>query len=149
MRKALIWFNPYGLEAVRHKLKSSQKMHFWCFLGHFWAYVGQPHDHMVWVTSMPFTSINSTNPKTSPWNFGQKILRIGGAGKWHFVLLLLFLVIGFLKKMFCFFSMNITMAFIWGSIYFCTMEGFFKILKKALSELICTRLKVKMPISIW
>ena len=26
--------------------------------------------------------------------------------------------------------MNITMAFIWGSVYFCTMVGFFRILKK-------------------
>ena len=41
-----------------------------------------------------------------------------------------------------FFSMKITMAFIWGSIYFCTTDGFFRILKKALSELICTRLFV-------
>ena len=32
-----------------------------------------------------FTSINPTNPRTNPWNFRQKILRIGGAGKWRFV----------------------------------------------------------------
>ena len=30
---------------------------------------------------MPFASINSTNPRTNPWNFHEKILRIGGAGK--------------------------------------------------------------------
>ena len=30
--------------------------------------------------------------------------------------------------------------FIWGSIYSCTMDGFFRIFKKAVSELICTRL---------
>ena len=33
---------------------------------------------------MPFASINSTNPRTNPWNFHEKILRIGGAGKWGF-----------------------------------------------------------------
>ena len=33
---------------------------------------------------MPFASINSTNPRTNPWNFHEKILRIGGAGKWDF-----------------------------------------------------------------
>ena len=31
-------------------------------------------------------------------------------------------------------------AFIWGKKNFCTMDGFFRILQKALSELICTRL---------
>ena len=33
-----------------------------CFLGCFWAYVGQPHGHIHWATSMPFASINPTNP---------------------------------------------------------------------------------------
>ena len=33
---------------------------------------------------MPFESINFTNPKTNPWNFHDKILRIGVAGKWGF-----------------------------------------------------------------
>ena len=33
---------------------------------------------------MPFASINSTNPRNNPWNFHEKILRIGGAGKWDF-----------------------------------------------------------------
>ena len=46
----------------------------------FWAYVGQPHDHIGWATSMPFASINPTNP----WNFHKKILRIGNFEKWPF-----------------------------------------------------------------
>ena len=32
MRRALVWLNLYGREAVRHKLKNgqkTQKMHFW------------------------------------------------------------------------------------------------------------------------
>ena len=83
-------------------------------------------------------------PKDQSLHFWENILRIGRAGKWHFVLFLffLFLVIYFVSHFFFFFSMKITMAFIWGSIYLCTMDGFFRILKKALSELICTQLYV-------
>ena len=33
---------------------------------------------------MPFVSINSTNQRTNPWNFCEKILRIEGARKWAF-----------------------------------------------------------------
>ena len=54
------------------------------FFSHFWAYVGQPHDHIGWAKSMPFASVNPTNPRTNPWKFHEKILRIGGAGKWCF-----------------------------------------------------------------
>ena len=42
------------------------------------------NSHIGWATSMPLASINSTNPRTNPWNFHEKILRIGGAGKWEF-----------------------------------------------------------------
>ena len=30
---------------------------------------------------MPFASFNLTNPRTNPWNFHKKFLRIGGVGK--------------------------------------------------------------------
>ena len=80
MRRALMGLNLYGREAARHKLKNGQKTQ----KMHFWPYVGQPHSHIGWATSMPFSSINSTNPRTNPWNFHEKILRIGGAGKWGF-----------------------------------------------------------------
>ena len=53
-------------------------------LGHFWAYVGQPHGHIDWAKSMPFASINSTNPRTHPAQFGKKILRIDRLAKWGF-----------------------------------------------------------------
>ena len=69
MWEALILLNPYGREAGRRKLKNRQKMYFFVFLGCFCAYVGQSHDHISWATSMPFTSINPTNPRTNPWNF--------------------------------------------------------------------------------
>ena len=57
---------------------------FFVFLGHFWAHIGQSHGHIGWAKSMPFASINPTNPRTNPWKFHEKILRIGGAGKWGF-----------------------------------------------------------------
>ena len=57
---------------------------FCLFLSCFWAYVGQRHDHISWATPMPFASINPTNPRTNPWNFHEKILRIGRPGKWGF-----------------------------------------------------------------
>ena len=34
---------------------------------------------------MPFASFNSTNPRTNPWNFHKKILRIGDFEKWPFL----------------------------------------------------------------
>ena len=38
--------------------------------------------------------------------------------------------------------MEISLAFIWDVIYFCTMEGFFRILEKTSSKLICTQLYI-------
>ena len=55
-----------------------------CVFSHFWAYVGQPHDHIGWTKSMPFASINPTNPRTHPAQFGKKILRIDHLAKWGF-----------------------------------------------------------------
>ena len=54
------------------------------FLGHFWAYVRQPHGHIGWATPMPFAWINPTNQRTNPWNFHEKILRIGDFEKLSF-----------------------------------------------------------------
>ena len=84
MQRALILLNPCGREAGRHKLKNGLKTQKNAFFACFWAYVGQPHGHMGWAKSVPFASINPTNPRTNPWNFHEKILRIGGAGKWGF-----------------------------------------------------------------
>ena len=70
--------NLYGCEAVRYKLKNGlkNKKCIFCLLCLF--YVGQPHDHIGWTTSMPFASINPINPRTNPWNFHEKNLRIEG-----------------------------------------------------------------------
>ena len=73
MRRALMWLNLYGREAVWHELKNSQKTHKKALLACFRAYVG----HIRWATSMPFAWINPTNQRTNLWNFREKILRIG------------------------------------------------------------------------
>ena len=123
--------------------KNSKNTFFVCF----WAYVGQPHDHLSWVLPMPFASINSTIPRTNPWEFHEKILRIGGAGKWGFFKAA---ILKFLSRPFWFFFLphlcEKSSHFIWGIIFFCTMDGFFKILKKISSKLICTQLYMK---NVW
>ena len=103
------------------------------FLGCFFPYAGQPHDHIV-------ASINPTNPRTNPWKFLEKILRIGGAGKWGFFEAA---ILNFLGRPFWFFLLHLckkSNPFIWGIIFFCTMDSFSRILEKKLSELLCTRL---------
>ena len=74
--------------------------------------------HTYWKVMSRSTCYYSGNQ-----TFSQKILRIGKAEKWHFCYWLL----GFSKKMF--FSMKITKAFIWASVYFWTVDGSFRILK--------------------
>ena len=54
--------------------KNTKNVFFACFR----AYVGQPLNHIGWTTSMPFASINPTNPRTNPWNFHRKTFRIWG-----------------------------------------------------------------------
>ena len=45
---------------------------FFVFFAGFRPYVGQPDTNIGWVTLMPFTSINPTNPKPIPLNFAKK-----------------------------------------------------------------------------
>ena len=70
-------------------------------------------------------------------------MRFGGAGKWGFFesAILILILILILIFFFCFISMKKSSPFIWDIIYFCTMDGFFRILEKTSSVLICTRLK--------
>ena len=63
------WF--YWDEAFFFSEKKIQNAFFACFC----PYVGEPHSHVGWATSMPFASINPNNPRTNPWNFHKKILR--------------------------------------------------------------------------
>ena len=50
------------------------------------------------------------------------------------------------KCIFCFFPMKTSLPFIWGIIFFCTMDGFFRILENTSSELICTRLYIQQSL---
>ena len=67
-----IW--PWGCPTKAQKQPKSTEN---AFFGCFWAFVGQPHGHIHWATSMPFASFNPTNPRTNLRNFREKILRIG------------------------------------------------------------------------
>ena len=58
--------------------KKRAKNAFLAFLALFWAHVGHLDGHIGWATLMPFASIYPTDPRTNPWNFCEKILRIGG-----------------------------------------------------------------------
>ena len=75
------------------------------------------------------------------WNFHEEILRIGGAEKWvffwggHFEF--------FKSAILNFFLLHISekpSPFIWGIIFFCTMDGFSRILEKKGGGLLCTPL---------
>ena len=75
-----IW--PWGcLTKAQKQPKSTENAFFGCF----WAFVGQPHGHIHWATSMPFASFNPTNPRTNLRNFRENFLRIGDFEKWPFL----------------------------------------------------------------
>ena len=74
-----IW--PWGWPTKAQKQPKSTEN---AFFGCFWAFVGQPHGHIHWATSMPFASFNPTNPRTNLRNFREKFLRIGDFKKWAF-----------------------------------------------------------------
>ena len=78
MQRALMWFNLYGRNAVRHKLKNRQKMHFLCFKAVFELMSDSlttiqiepyqcPLHQAILLTQRPIYEI-----------FEKKILRIGG-----------------------------------------------------------------------
>ena len=122
-----MWLNLYGRQAVRHKLKKvvkTQKMHFYPFFEFTFDSLMttkvEPHQ-------CPLHPIYPTHPRTNPWNFCKKILRIGGAPIWPFFG---FWLLGIQKKNCCCFPMKISMPFIWGIIYFCTMDSFLRIFGK-------------------
>ena len=41
----------------------------------------KPHDHIGWAKSMPFASINPTNPRANPGNFGGNCSAFGEVEK--------------------------------------------------------------------
>ena len=123
MGRAVMWLNLYGCLAVRCKLKKGVKM------------------HLAW---QPFrlSQINALCINLSYLPKDQSLTKkYWELGELENDIFFDFLLLGFSKKnCFCFFPMKIGMAFTWGIIYFCTMDGFFRILEKNSSELICTRL---------
>ena len=42
------------------------------FLPLKWPFVGQPDNHIGWATSLAYTWVSSTYPRTISWNFGWK-----------------------------------------------------------------------------
>ena len=48
---------------------------FWCFRL-FYVYATLPHNHISWARSIPFASINSSNPRTNLWNLCKNFLKI-------------------------------------------------------------------------
>ena len=64
--------------------KTAKKV-FFVLLGHFWAYVGEPHGHIGWAKSMPFASINqSYYPKDPSRSIWQKNIENWPFGKMRF-----------------------------------------------------------------
>ena len=55
------------------------------FLHLNWPFVGQPDNHKGWTTSLSYTWVHFTDPRTISWNFGEKMLRIGGFEKLTFL----------------------------------------------------------------
>ena len=95
MQRALMRLNLYGREAVRHRRKNSLKtptMHFLPVFACFWAYVGQPHDHIGWATSMPSHQSILHIQGRIPEIFTKKYWELAKPWKW---LLFIFLVFGF------------------------------------------------------
>ena len=85
------------------------KTDFFVFLALFGAYIGQPDSHIGWVTLMPFASINSTNPRTNLWNFGDNCSAFGGSWKTQFFWVGHFeFFFSKKKKIFCFILIQIS-----------------------------------------
>ena len=100
----------------------------------FWAYMGQSENHIGWSTSFHLHQFILRTQKPIPVIFTKKYWELAELENDFFWLL------GFSKKIyFCFFSMNINRPFTWG---LCIMNGFFRILKKKVPKLICTRTTV-------
>ena len=100
MRRALMWLNLYIVIRL-----SNITAIFACF----WGYVGQSLSHIGWATSMPLASINSTNPRTNPWNFREK--KVENWGIWKSQLFWVGHFDFFSKKIIkknCFIPMNIS-----------------------------------------
>ena len=87
----------------------------------FWAYVGQPEGHIGWVTLTPFSSINSTNPRTNLGNFGDNCSAFGSTWKSQFFR------VGHFEFFFSNFFSNFFFFFFFFFIFFFFASFFFKL----------------------
>ena len=140
MRRALVCLNFCGCEAVWHKLKNTLKT---------------PKMHFLPVFELMSDSLTATKVETNQCPSHQSILLTQGPIHENFMkkywelaelenefflrrpfwifksAILNFFLLHFIEK---------CSPFLWGIIFFCTMDGFSRILEKKLSELLCTRL---------
>ena len=54
------------------------------FLPQKWPFAGWPDILSDWATSLAYTLVSSTYPRTISWNFGEKMFRIGGFERFPF-----------------------------------------------------------------
>jgi hypothetical protein len=73
--------------------------------------------------------------KDQSQKFSRKNIENWRSPENDFCLVFSFLVFGYWVIFFVFSQWKTPKRFIWGRVYFCTMDGFFRILKKAVSEL--------------
>ena len=99
------------------------------FLGCIWACVGQPRVHIGWATKDQFMKFSGKNIE----NWRSWKMRFFWGGHFEF----------FKSAILNFFLLHISekpSPFILGIIFFCTMDGFSRILEKKGGGLLCTRL---------
>ena len=114
-------------------------MHFLCFYPFFELTAWQPY-RLSHINALHINFFYS--PKDQVIKFWQQNIE-----NWRSWKITLFWVshFDFFFQFFFFFASSQwkdQRLFIWGIIYFCTINGFFRILEKTSSELICTRLYV-------
>ena len=78
------WWGSTYMSVRLSDIRQQAKQAKYAFLGHFWTHVGQSYSHIGCAKPMPFASINSTNPRTNPWNFGGNCSAFGGGWKTQF-----------------------------------------------------------------
>ena len=128
MHRTSMWLNLYGHQAVRHKPKKGlkhKKCIFSPILSLRWT-VWQPYrlHHLILLTQDSIPEIFMKKY----WELVELENEVFLSRPfWIFLLLSFF-----------FASLKTSSPFIWGIIYFCTLDGFFRILEKTSSELMHT-----------
>ena len=135
-------------------VKNKKNALFACFR----PYIGQPDNHIGWATSLPLASIYYIDPRTNPWNFCEKILRIGGVEQlFLFFFESTILIFFFQKKSFCFTPHENQLGFHMSYCLFLQHKWFVQNLEETSFQLICTRLylfshnlnKLSSRIRVW